>query len=152
MEIGGHIRVHPHMTYHLGAAKLVVTGVQNVIFWHFRALNHTIPLRCKSSLSRAMLRWWACLTVNPSLVVRYCRTCRRRGQMLGLWLHIWLTLVELVRWSHVFTIPSLLLVFSSSALLCKVVQHLWKYIGLLGGRGMPARVWRSNRVVQQGVT
>ena len=44
MEIGGHIRVHPHMTYHLGAAKLVVTGGQNVIFWHFRALKYTIPL------------------------------------------------------------------------------------------------------------
>ena len=44
MEIGGHIRVHPHMTYHLGAAKLVVTGGQNVIFWHFRALKDTIPL------------------------------------------------------------------------------------------------------------
>ena len=43
-----------------------------------------------------MLRWWACLTVNPSLVVRYCRTCRRRGQMLGLWLHVWLAMVELV--------------------------------------------------------
>ena len=47
MEIGGHIRVHPHMTYHLGAAKLVVTGGQNVIFWHFRALKDTIPLRKK---------------------------------------------------------------------------------------------------------
>ena len=45
MEIGGHIRVHPHMTYHLGAAKLVVTGGQNVIFWHFRALKDTIPLK-----------------------------------------------------------------------------------------------------------
>ena len=45
MEIGGHIRVHPHMTYHLGAAKLVVTGGQNVIFWHFRALKYTIPLK-----------------------------------------------------------------------------------------------------------
>ena len=52
--------------------------------------------RCQSSLSRAMLRWWACLTVNPSLVVRYCCTCRRRGQMLGLWLHVWLAMVELV--------------------------------------------------------
>ena len=55
-------------------------------------------------VSQAMLRWWACLLDSY---------CRRRRQMLGrcfrwrhhwmdppgLWLHIWLTLVELVRWS-----------------------------------------------------
>ena len=40
-----HIRVQLHMKYYLGAAKLVVTGGKNVIFWHFRRQNHTIPLR-----------------------------------------------------------------------------------------------------------
>ena len=38
-----HIRVHPHIKYFLGAAKTVVTGGKNVIFWIFRAtqLNST---------------------------------------------------------------------------------------------------------------
>ena len=40
-----HIRVQLHMKYYLGAAKLVVTGGKNVIFWHFRRQNQTIPLR-----------------------------------------------------------------------------------------------------------
>ena len=154
-----------------------------------------------------MLRWWACLLDSYF---------RRRRQMLGrcfrwrhhwmdppgLWLHIWLTLIEVVHWSGDSGVCWQLLSSStadvggvlqmapsldgpsgfvascltcsgcastvgqmysqfpaccfcfrlSSAFLCKVVPHLWKYIGLLGGRGMPARVWRSNRVVQQGVT
>ena len=32
------------MKYYLGAAKLVVTGGQNVPFWIPAPLNHTIPL------------------------------------------------------------------------------------------------------------
>ena len=43
-----HIRVQLHMKYYLGAAKLVVTGGKNVIFWHFRTQNQTIPLRLTS--------------------------------------------------------------------------------------------------------
>ena len=35
------------MKYYLGAAKLVVTGGQNVIFWKLAPLNHTIPLSNK---------------------------------------------------------------------------------------------------------
>ena len=34
-----HIRVQPHMKYYLGAAKLVVTGGKNVIFWDFWRQN-----------------------------------------------------------------------------------------------------------------
>ena len=33
------------MKYYLGAAKLVVTGGQNVPFWIPAPLNHTIPLK-----------------------------------------------------------------------------------------------------------
>ena len=39
----------------------------------------------------------------------------------------YLTYSELVRWSR------------DRKLLCKVVPHLGKYIGMLEGRGMPAR-------------
>ena len=38
-----HIRVQPHMKYYLGAAKLVVTGGKNVIFWIFGAKNERSP-------------------------------------------------------------------------------------------------------------
>ena len=77
MEIGGHIRVHPHMTYHLGAAKLMVTGGQNVIFWHFRAVKYTNPLnsgsvesvfkssRCEYALDSECLALLIAIKVGP---------------------------------------------------------------------------------------
>ena len=38
-----HIRVQPHIKYYLGAAKTVVTGGKNVIFWIFRAKIRQFP-------------------------------------------------------------------------------------------------------------
>ena len=39
-----HIRVQLPMKYYLGAAKLEVTGGQNVISWNLNTSQHTIPL------------------------------------------------------------------------------------------------------------
>ena len=38
-----HIRLQPHIKYYLGAAKTVVTGGKNVIFWIIRDKTERSP-------------------------------------------------------------------------------------------------------------